>query len=35
MTKKKLHCKQKVCYICNKDFSADDKKYQKVRDHCH
>ena len=30
--------KQKVCYICKKGFSTDDdnnKKYHKVRDHCH
>ena len=29
--------KQKVCYICKKGFSNDDdnKKYHKVRDHCH
>ena len=29
--------KQNVCYICKKGFSADDdnKKYHKVRDHCH
>ena len=29
--------KQKVCYICRKAFSTDDdeKKYHKVRDHCH
>ena len=33
--KKKIHCKQKVCYICKKGFSANDKKYQKFRDHCH
>ena len=34
---KELHCNQKVCYICNKGFSTDDddKKYHKVRDHCH
>ena len=32
---KKLHRKQKLCYICKKGFSTDDKKYQKVRDHCH
>ena len=25
---------QKVCYICQKEFSID-KKYRKVRDHCH
>ena len=29
--------KQKACYICKKGFSTDDdnKKYHKVRDHCH
>ena len=34
---KKMHNKQKVCYICKKLFSTDDnkKKYHKVRDHCH
>ena len=34
---RKLHRKQKVCYICKKRFSTDDnnKKYHKVRDHCH
>ena len=32
----KSYEKQKVCYICKKGFSTDDnKKYQKVRDHCH
>ena len=33
----KMHNKQKVCHICKKRFSADDnnKKYHKVRDHCH
>ena len=31
------HNKQKVCYICKKDFSTDDsdKKHHKVKDHCH
>ena len=31
------YCKQKVCYICKKGLSNDDnnKKYQKVKDHCH
>ena len=33
--KKKIHIEQKVCYICKKRFSANDKKYRKVRDHCH
>ena len=35
---KKIHHEQKVCYICKKGFSTDDdnnKKYYKVRDHCH
>ena len=34
---KKIHRKQKVCYICKKGFSTDDgnKKYLKVRNHCH
>ena len=39
LTKKeeKMHNKQKVYYICEKGFSTDDnnKKYHKVRDHCH
>ena len=35
---KKIHYEQKVCYICKKEFSTNDddnKKYFKVRDHCH
>ena len=34
---KKIHREQKVCYIFKKRFSIDDdnKKYNKVRDHCH
>ena len=34
---KKMHNEQKVCYICEKIFktSDDNKKYHKVRDHCH
>ena len=34
---KKKHNKQEVCYICEKRFRTDDnnKKYHKVRDHCH
>ena len=34
---KKIHRRQKKCYICKKKFSADDsnKKYHKVEDHCH
>ena len=39
LTKKeeKNHNKQKVCHICRKEFTTDDsdKKYHKVRDHCH
>ena len=32
----KSYEKQNVCYICKKGFSTDDnKKYEKVRDHCH
>ena len=26
--------KQKVCYICKKEFNTDDKKHYKVKDHC-
>ena len=26
---------QNVCYICKKEFDKSDKKYHKVRDHCH
>ena len=29
------HNKQKVCYICKKEFNNNDKKQQNVRDHCH
>ena len=29
------HNKQKICYICIKEFDNNDKKQQKVRDHCH
>ena len=39
LTKKeeKKHNKQKFCHICKKRFSTDDnnKKYHKVKDHCH
>ena len=39
LTKKeeKNRNKQKVCHICRKEFNADDsdKKYHKVKDHCH
>ena len=31
---KKSYEKQKICYICEKEF-GNDKKYRKVRDHCH
>ena len=33
---KKMHNKQKVCYVCKKRFSTDDsnKKYHKVKGHC-
>ena len=35
-TEEKIHYnKQKVCYICKKEFDNNDKKQQKVRDHCH
>ena len=31
-----MHNEHKVCYICKKRFSTDgDKKYFKVKDHCH
>ena len=29
------HNKQKMCYICKKEFDNNDKKNYKVRDHCH
>ena len=29
------HNRQKGCYICKKEFHNNDKKQQKVRDHCH
>ena len=39
LTKKeeKHYNKQKVCYICKKEFNTDniDKKHHKVKDHCH
>ena len=31
---KELYENQKICYICEKEFSTD-KKYSKVRDHFH
>ena len=35
-TEEKVHYnKQKVCYICKKEFDNNDKKQQKLRDHCH
>ena len=29
------HSKQKICYICKKEFSNNEKKNYKVKDHCH
>ena len=29
------HNKQKICYVCKKEFNNNDKKNNKVRDHCH
>ena len=29
------HNKQKICYICEKEFDTNDKKHYKVKDHCH
>ena len=29
------HNKQKICYICKKEFNNNDKKNYKVREHCH
>ena len=29
------HNKQKICYICKKEFDISNKKHDKVRDHCH
>ena len=31
----KYHNKQKVCYICKKEFNTNDKKHYKIKDHCH
>ena len=31
----KYHNKQKMCYICKKEFDTSDKKHCKVKDHCH
>ena len=35
MEEKVHYNKQKVCYICKKEFDNNDKKQQKVGDHCH
>ena len=29
------HNKQKICYICKREFNNNEKKNYKVRDHCH
>ena len=29
------HNKQKICYICKKEFGISNKKHHKVKDHCH
>ena len=36
-TEEKHHNKQKLCYICKKEFNTDniDKKHHKVKYHCH
>ena len=35
-TEEKIHYNnQKICYICKKEFNNNDKKQQKVKDHCH
>ena len=35
-TKEKIyHNKQKICYVCKKEFNNNDKKNYKVTDHCH
>ena len=31
----KYHNKQKICYICKKEFDMSDKKHYKGKDHCH
>ena len=31
----KRHNKQKLCYICKKEFNTNDKKHCKVKHHCH
>ena len=37
LTKKeeKKRNKQELCYICKKKINTDDKKHNKVKDHCH
>ena len=36
ITKEKINYnKEKICYICKKEFDNDDKMNHKVRDHCH
>ena len=36
ITEEKIHYnKQKICYICKKEFNINDEKNYKVRDHCH
>ena len=35
-TKEEICCnKQKICYICKKEFNNNNKKQQKLKDHCH
>ena len=35
-TEEKIHYnKQKICYICKKEFNINDEKNYKVRNHCH
>ena len=35
-TKEKIyHNKQKICYVCKKEFNNNDEKNYRVRDHCH
>ena len=31
----KYYNKQKICYVCKKEFDTSDKKHYKVKDHCH
>ena len=35
INKEIYHNKQKICYICKKEFNKNDRKQQKVRDHYH